>query len=334
MIKILRVGDPHVTVANLEESKKLIDFVIKTAQENEIPCVEFLGDLFHTHAVIRVEVLDFWKTAFLKLHYAKLNTIALVGNHDQPGSKEKEQLMNAMTVFTDSMPGLTVIDSPCNIDHDGLYIASYMPYMSNLNDFVNASKGLYDQGSTKLLICHQTFKGAEYSNGFSTEDGVGPDLVAQESIISGHIHMEQQVGKAFYPGTARWDTMASANLTKGIWIFEHEKDGSIISKEFVSTENVCTPIKKYIITEESGLIPELNENDRNYIELHGKSSWITKMKKEFKGKANIKTVPIDRKVVNISKEKMQTIIDYLNGVFVPAGHVTKKDIDNYLRMIG
>ena len=235
MVRILRVGDPHVTVANLEESRKLIDFVIKTAQENKIQYVEFLGDLFHTHAVIRVEVLDFWNTVFLKMNDAKLNTLALVGNHDQPGSKEKEQLMNAMTVFANTMPSLTIVNSPCNIDHDGQYTASYMPYMSNLEDFIAASKELYDQGSTKLLICHQTFKGAEYSNGFSTEDGVGPELIAQEAIVSGHIHLNQKVGKAFYPGTARWDTMASANLTKGIWIFDHEKDGSIISKEFIST---------------------------------------------------------------------------------------------------
>ncbi|GAF92738.1 unnamed protein product, partial [marine sediment metagenome] len=155
MLKILRVGDPHVTVANLEESNRLINFVIKTAVENQIKYVEFLGDLFHTHAVIRVEVLDFWKKAFLKMNDAQLNTIALVGNHDQPGSKEKEQLMNSMTVFTDTIPNLTVIDAPCNIEHGDSYIASYIPYMSSLEDFITASKGLYEQGSEKLLVCHQ-----------------------------------------------------------------------------------------------------------------------------------------------------------------------------------
>ncbi|GAG10695.1 unnamed protein product, partial [marine sediment metagenome] len=108
---------------------------------------------------------------------------------------------------------------------------------------------------------------------------------------------------------------------------------SEISKQFISTEGVCTPIKKFVV-HEGDEVPELDDSIRNYIELHGKSSWITKMKKKLKGKANIKTVPIDRKVGNIDKEKMQTIIDYLNGVFVPSSGITKEDIDSYLKTVG
>ena len=99
MIKILRVGDPHVTISNLKESQDLIDFIIKTAIKNEVVIIEFLGDLFHTHSVMRMEVVDFWSKNFHRMCNSGLKVVALSGNHDKTGSKEKEQTMSALDVF-------------------------------------------------------------------------------------------------------------------------------------------------------------------------------------------------------------------------------------------
>ena len=331
-MKILRVGDPHVTVSNISESENLIDFVISTAREHDIKHVEFLGDLFHTHAIIRVEVLDFWRKTFLRLHYAGLHTTTLVGNHDQPGSREKEQLMNALDVFNNAMPSLSVIKEPCIIKHGDEYMAAYIPYMSSKEDFIKASKGLFEQGAHQVLVAHQTFTGAQYDNGFYAEDGIDPKLVSQENIISGHIHATQQIGKCFYPGTPKWDTMSDANAKKGIWIFTHNADGSIADKEFISTEKVVTPIVKHVI-EEGGEVPRLSKSARNYIELKGKSAWIAEMKKKYKGKASIKAKPTDRRVGNIDKDKMLSLVDYLKSVFEPSYSVSKEEINEYLRGI-
>ena len=47
-MKVLVVGDCHVVQGEIEECWNLIDFIIKTAKDNDVKSVLFLGDLFHT----------------------------------------------------------------------------------------------------------------------------------------------------------------------------------------------------------------------------------------------------------------------------------------------
>lgn len=327
MTKILRVGDPHVQVKNLRDSEALMDFVIKTAKEQGVQTIEFLGDLFHTHAVIRIEVIDFWQKIFNKIEFEGIECRVLVGNHDQPGSKEKEQEMNAINIFTPEDGG---VDSLRSVMNEPMVIEgiAYVPYHSDEQAFLKACQDLYNQGATGLLVAHQTFTGAQYENGFFSEEGIDPALVPQKEIISGHIHKTQQVGKCFYPGTPKWDTMADANQPKGIWIFEHNEDGTVKSKEFISTEFIVTPIKTYEVKEGDEL-PELKENARNYVVLEGKSAWISKIKKKLKGLANIKVKPTDR-ISNVKKDNIVTLEKYLETEFQPIEGVNKKDIKEFI----
>lgn len=328
MKKILRIGDPHSTVANLEESKSIMNFAIKIAKEERVDRVEFMGDLFHTHAIIRMEVLDFWDKVFQDFEVNDIEVIAIVGNHDQCGAKEKESNMSSLSPFIDKYKGIVIVDKPTVVDNIG-----YVPYISNSDEFIKATKELYKLGAEKCLIAHQTFTGAMYENGFYAEDGIDPALVPQSTVISGHIHTSQQIGKCFYTGTPKWDTMADANQNKGIWIFEHNEEGLPISKNFISTSNVAIPIKKYIVNEGDEL-PKLNEKERNYVELNGKGSWITSVKNKIKGLAKIKAIPNDRKTDRKEfKEHLFSIEQYLKEVFIPIETVSKSDIDQYLKEI-
>ena len=324
MSKILRVGDPHIKISNLEESNRLINFIIQVAMDYNVDRVEFMGDMFHTHAVIRMEVLEFWRRAFTQMTNAGLSVLTLVGNHDQPGSREKESEMSSLSVFKDI---IDVIDKPIIYDN-----IAYIPYMSDRERFLREAQKLYDREAKELLIAHQTFTGATYENGFYAEDGIDPALVPQKHIVSGHIHKQQEIGKCFYLGTPKWDTMSDANENKGIWLYEHNKDGSVKSKEFISTESVVTPIKKYVVYEGEE-VPELSSNARNYLEFHGKTAWISKMKSKYKGLASIKAKPVDRKIGSIDKDKKISLFDFLNDHFVPIDGVKKQDINEYLKTV-
>jgi DNA repair exonuclease SbcCD nuclease subunit len=323
MHKVLRIGDPHIQVSNLKDSEKLMNFVIETAKLNEVHSIEFLGDLFHTHAVKRIEVEDFWCRTFNLIQSENIRCRVLIGNHDQVGSKEKEQLINSLNVFGDT-DLRTIINEP-----QILYNIAYIPYHSDHEQFLKAAQDLYDQGARELLIAHQTFTGAQYENGFFSEEGIDPALVPQKQIISGHIHKSQQVGKCFYPGTPKWDTMSDANQAKGIWIFTHNENGEYIDKEFVSTENIVTPIISYEIKEGND-IPIINPSARNYITLEGKTAWLNKIKKDFKN-CNIKIKPTDRSVGKINTNV--SIDEYLENQFNPIANVSKQEIKDFLRNI-
>lgn len=316
-MRVLRVGDPHITVRNIPEAEKLVRFIKELAADKEVDTIEFMGDQFHTHAVLRVEVVDFWRRAFKEL---ELPILALVGNHDQPGSREKEQKMNALQVFK-SIPYVKIVDKP--FENNGIL---YMPYMSDHDLLIK----LCQESDAKVLVAHQTFTGAQYENGFYAPDGIDPEQFPQSEIISGHIHKCQQVGKCFYVGTPKWDSMSDANEDKGVWIFDHNEDGTVASKEFYSTKEVVTPIYKHVINEGEEE-PELFENARNYIELRGKSAWIKEMKKKYKGKAQIKAKPIDRKMPKLDRQTKHNIFDFLDNDFAPIDGVNKNTIKEYLK---
>lgn len=323
----LYVGDPHVQVNNLKDCKKLLKFIVSQVEENNVHAVVFMGDLFHTHAVIRAEVLNFWNEAFKKIQ-KKCDVIALCGNHDMILGNSEHSGLNSLSVFRENFTDkISIVDKPYVSKNIG-----YLPYFEDTEQFLNAAKELYKQGATECLVAHQTFTGAQYENGFYAPDGIDPELVPQKHIISGHIHKQQKVGKCQYIGTPKWDTMSDANEDKGIWIFEHAADGSVLNQKFISTKEVVTPIYKHVIKEGMDE-PVLVESAKNYIEFHGKSSWIKKMKQKYKGRAQIRAKPVDRKIVALEKNKALNLYEFLSSSFEPTKGVKKEDIANYLKEI-
>ena len=327
-MKILRVGDPHVMISNLKDSEALLQFVLDTAISEKVDAVEFLGDLFHTHAVLRVEVVAFWQKWFTKFEMENIEVRALVGNHDQPGSKEKEQQMNALDVFQDYGDAdsfRTIINKPMIID--GI---AYIPYMSSEEDFITAAHLLHEQGATELLVCHQTFTGAVYENGQPAEDSVAPARIPQAAIISGHIHKEQEFGKVWYQGTAKYDKLSDANEKKGIWIYAHDESRKVTGRKKISTEKVVSPIYKFIINE-GDKVPPIKKNSRTHLEFRGKSAWIKEMKKKYKMKAKVKGVPTDRKITFTSGSENYTLDEHIRDSFDPIEGVSKDEISECLR---
>jgi DNA repair exonuclease SbcCD nuclease subunit len=319
MKKILRVGDPHIQIGNLSESEKLMDFVLKTAYDEGAQQIEFMGDGFHNHAVVRVEILAFWKK-WLQEMVKNFKVVYLVGNHDMQGSKEAEGL-HALLPF--SIEGLTVVDSVRKIDN-----IVYAPYYSDHAKYVTDINEKF--GGSKTLIAHQTFTGSQYENGFYAPDGIDPALLDVDCIISGHIHKRQKVGKCIYIGTPKWDSVSDANEKKGIELFTHNEDGSIAEAKFISTEKIVTPISKIILNEgdEEAELP----TGRIYLELNGKTAWITKMKKKYKGKANIKAKPTDRisLVDKSDKVSKEDIFSFMESYFDTVNGLEKKEIKEYL----
>jgi DNA repair exonuclease SbcCD nuclease subunit len=328
--KALYVGDYHCQVNNLKDCENLMNFILKKAEEEKVDSIFFLGDQFHTHAVIRLEVQHFWSKS-LKLLNLTCPTYLLVGNHDMKGDNESNANdINSMICFNTEnvlLENINIIDKPTNVEGIGM-----MPYYKNEQAFLKDCQDLYNKGATGCLIAHQTFTGAQYENGFFSEEGIDPELVPHKAIISGHIHKSQQVGKCFYPGTPKWDTMADANQPKGIWIFEHNETGAVKSKTFISTENVVTPITSYEVKEGEEL-PTLNPDARNYVVLEGKTAWINKVKKELKDKASIKVKPTDVKVAKDIKDTSITLEKYLETEFQPIEGVKKESIKEFLREV-
>lgn len=307
-MRILRIGDPHIRLNNLEESEKLLHFINDKILELCPDRVEILGDLFHTHSIVRLEVLDFWENWIdvLTAHEDK-DFYILRGNHDMSGSEESS--ISALLAFKHiKKPNLRIIEHPKT---NGIY--GYISYYSDNEKFIQIANSLAEEGA-KVLVCHQTFQGSQYENGFYAPDGIDASRINIPLIISGHIHKHQILVSSnqtiIYPGTPKWDNASDANEDKGIWLYEHDDiTGAILDSKLISTAGPCTPIIE-LTWQEGDKMPEIDPSFKNTIELVGSSKWIDKVKNDIKGKVALKVKITDR----ISKENRKVENTFINFV--------------------
>lgn len=307
-VKILRIGDPHAKVNNLGEMRDLVSFALETAKANGVNRIELLGDLYHTHAVLRLEVQEFW-TWTLNLLSDSFETVVLVGNHDMSGNYSSK--FSALSVFSLlEKRNLKIIEKPTILGAIG-----YIPYMHDNGEFIATANELADL-EAKVLVVHQTLQGSKYENGFYAADGADASKISEKitNIISGHIHSKQEFGRIDYPGTARWDSVSDANQEKGIWIYTHDdSNGQVLGKQFISTENVCSPLHQ--LTFREGEVEPVIPRGRVTLELVGSSEWVGKQKQKFKGKVGLKSKITDSKKLE-NRKAGTSFADFTTNIFV------------------
>ena len=297
MRKILVVGDVHAVPKELDECAKLINLVIETAENEKVTEVLFLGDIFDTHSVIRVEVLNFWKEQFSKMKFEhKLSVACLIGNHDMPGSKQAEEA-RLHSLSSLSWWGVEIIDEPTVIFGN----IGAIPYTHDKNKFIKQCQELYEKGAIETVFAHQTFLGAMFETNFPAPDGVNIGLVPQKFVISGHIHKRQLVEeKVYYPGSPRWRKKSDANEDKYITVFTFDEHGKMSEQKDFDTSGVCRKISEWTYLESEAMSshaipPLLNPNHRNFLTLVGSARWVNREKRQWKDKAEVRTKIINEK---------------------------------------
>lgn len=267
--KILYVGDVHATVEDLEDCEALISYICQVSQEQQVDEVVFLGDQYHNHSLINVHVMAFWQAVIIRLKHLK-SLKFLVGNHDRPGGGAKVHALMAHDMTYSEY--VRVVDKP-HLE-DGIL---YLPFYDNNEEFLAATNSYLG----KTLVCHQTFNGAKYDNGFYAPDGIDHNLIPYERIFSGHIHTPQEFGKVKYFGAPRWRTLSDANIDRYIWLVEHAKTGEVLSITPFSTGSVCRQIFHLLDSPENEISTDLDPKHQYRIDLHGPAEWVEKREKQL-----------------------------------------------------
>jgi DNA repair exonuclease SbcCD nuclease subunit len=236
MTRVLYVGDLHVVPSELEDCRKVIELVGELILTQRPNWVVFLGDLYHHHGLVYLEVMDFWAESLKYLAGLTpwTNILLMVGNHDRPGPGAKPGL-NALMSHKFRHDNVHVADIP-SVWYDHVLV---VPYMDDPQAFVEVCQ----QSSARTLVCHQTFMGAIYENGFQVTTGnIEQNLLPQKEIISGHIHRPQKFDKVWYLGAPRWRTASDANTERNLWLVVHGDDGGFSQTYGFSTGAVCRQI--------------------------------------------------------------------------------------------
>jgi DNA repair exonuclease SbcCD nuclease subunit len=313
-MRILRIGDMHVKPNNLEESEKLMHFINDKILEIQPDRVEILGDLYHTHAVIRLEVLEFWDGWLDVLtSHENIEIVVLIGNHDMTGEYSADY--SALHVFRHlarNRKNLKIVQNPRT---EGIY--GYISYTHDRDTFYDICRGLASEGA-KVLVCHQSFSTSKFESGTYDPEGFDTDPIPFDIIISGHIHAHQECtanGKqVIHPGTPKWDSASDANQNKGIWLYHHDDlTGKITKTEFWSTSRIVTPIFE-LEWKEGDDMPQVPSTGKITIELIGSVKWVSEQKKVLKGQYGIKTKITD-KVSKSIRNPGKSFQDFMTNLY-------------------
>lgn len=319
LTKILFVGDVHATPGDLNECQSLIDYILKTTKEQNVNKVVFLGDQYNTHEVMRVEVLNFWKDAFKQLTDTGLRVTALVGNHDQAGPGNTVT-KHAMAAHSEQV---RVIEGPTSDYEEGIL---YIPYTEDNERFVAYCK----ESECTTVVCHATFQGSRFENGFYAPDGVKVDDVPQNLIVSGHIHSPQTIGKVRYVGAPRWRTVADASVLERSLSLMTISDGAILDEKLFLTNGV---VKRIIELRDTATKPldcsQFNDFDEYRVDIHGTKEHYLQRKTEISGR-NVKTRFVKESATSNMKVKESDGISVAFNKFIanfkPKNGTPKEDL--------
>jgi DNA repair exonuclease SbcCD nuclease subunit len=293
MPKILIVGDVHVTPQELDDCKALGDLVVKTAVEQSVDCVLFLGDLYHANSIVHTPAIAFWNSLFGRLvEFTKAEIVALVGNHDQFSPTIRDPY--SLIVHAEQSPRVHIVDkiqslaflpnlvlAPYYADHEG--------FLQDILTFKNSNPGV------KTLVCHQTFDGAKFNEGFYAKDAVNPHAVPM-NIIAGHIHTQHSFGNVWYPGSPRWRILSDANQEKHLHVVDMGADGNYTVSVRVSTGEVCRRIFQYVDSPESPANVAASQRDDVRVDVYGPPDYVRDRMVELKAKHSARCRPFPTKV--------------------------------------
>jgi hypothetical protein len=222
MQRWLLVGDPHVQVQNLTESRVLNDFVISEARANGCHGVLCLGDLFHGFSVLHVSVVKEW-ARFVSEATHELFVRLIAGNHDYAAQDGGDSALDAL-----ALGGAEIVWNQ-SVGPIELNDCFYLPFIRDSKKFEEFCRSI---PPGRVLFCHQGFNGARFNSGFYDPNGADPACVAHLSaVVSGHVHTRQSVANVLYMGSPRQGDFGDAGIDKNVFVIEAGLEGFRIIKE-------------------------------------------------------------------------------------------------------
>lgn len=284
-MRALLIGDVHSVINELDDCENLLKLIDESYREYNCDYTIFMGDQYQYMDTVSVRVMNFWKKWFKVLK----KTVLIVGNHDQAG-KGLEHL-HALAAHDKDV--FMVVDKPATIKGDSGNITLF-PYYSDVEKFLVDINEKFKEEPDSVLLCHQTFDGSKYENGFYAKDGIEVNKIPFKKVISGHIHAPQKLGdKVYYLGAPRWRILSDANIKRNIWVVDINGDDFKLVRAIPT--NICRRIFRFKDTPEVPIDIEKIEadpKDKVVIDLIGPVEWINEREPIFRGRGFIiKAIP-------------------------------------------
>lgn len=265
-MRILIFSDIHIhphkrSTERLDHCIDALDWAFKTAVDQKIKNIVFLGDLFHDRQ--KIDVLTYQKTFEVFEKYLcnnDLRVVLLLGNHDLWHYQKLDvSSVNPLR----NLPGIRIVNAPGVeelSDGEENFFFGFLPYTHNpIEDLKKVESDWKSKAGTqkkKVLGGHISVDGAVWNVKYNTmsdvtieHDGdmvrVGPEIFKKwDRVFLGHYHAEQKFNeKVEYVGSPLQLSFGEAFQKKHLVIFNSETEDC----EYI--ENTFSP-RHYILKED------------------------------------------------------------------------------------
>ena len=274
----LHFADLHLSEVNLEQTKPALDFIVDEVERRRPDLVVFAGDLIVKRGYITPSEDFLIKSAFLRM--AELSkVVAIPGNHDTSNRFDRVDAVTGILTRDDHgvikaiHRGITVSGSweVFDLKMDGIFLrvfalphpSKYLYLAANENEVGNhlneviseklrslmlGTVVVTEEGMPTILVGHGTITGGvtESEMVMTTENDIAIDrgwLPDCSSLMYGHLHKPQTVGKAVYSGSPAPLTFASEKLNPSYVLWEIPSDGSK-----ATFERIPIPVAHQLLT--------------------------------------------------------------------------------------
>lgn len=226
-VKILTLGDPHITIGSLKITDQLIDLLIIEIKNTQPDIFVIMGDVLDRFNQINAEPLCKAVELIRKVS-SLVKTVLLIGNHDIPNKTHLFKPINPFTALH-GQDNIIIADTRCEcfIVKGKKFLA--MPYVPNgefLKGLETANENIDD---IYAIFAHQEFYKCQLE-GFRSKGGDKIPVKNFPLVISGHIHKYHRPQEnIIYVGTPHQHDFGDMT-EKSISLFTFFDDKSYVEK--------------------------------------------------------------------------------------------------------
>jgi len=311
-MKVLVIGDPHLKVANQQLAVKFISWVQDMVTLHKPDYTVNLGDTFHTHNVVRLEIFDLIDKHLEWMNHNQHQYYILVGNHDM--AHHKASKVHAWLPYVNKHEWVKIIDKP-HFAND----RSFLPYIDDSKEFEAQLEIAMEK--SPLIFCHQSFRGANF--GFIVaREGAQIPVNYRGKIISGHIHKNQVLGPVWYPGTPFAQEASDHNELKGIFLYDTIEG---------TAEFLRSPLPQWVTSRATPanfqeVIGKMDKDNKNHLVIEGPGPEVTAavdsklfrdLKKEYGFSVKKESTSSDKSKTSIRKVATveDAVVEYIDKIY-------------------
>jgi DNA repair exonuclease SbcCD nuclease subunit len=224
-LKVAIITDQHFGARN--DSVAFLDFYQKFYDNTFFPILDsagistvlILGDTFDRRKYVNFYALDRAKKMFFdQLKDKGISVHMLAGNHDTYFKNTNE--INSPDLLLQEYDNINVIDSPVDIEVDGMKIAM-IPWICP----ENYTESIEHMKTTSAVVCMGHFEIAGFAmyRGMESHEGLSKDLFEKfDLVFSGHYHHRSNDSHIYYLGNPYELTWQDYNDPRGFHLFDLE----------------------------------------------------------------------------------------------------------------